>query len=178
MRTSLRRRLLVALLAAGAAALAAAPKAVESDVSSPEKRRETLAVARRLEAPAPIEALAASVPLPFSPPAFDQTDAEERAAALAAAARNTQSTRVVTEREALESVCARLTPSGTIFSGDEPRLLFGAQTLKTGAHFIVKANGQDYDLELVSIDRTTFTVRHNGEEVTRPIKPSVPGKSK
>jgi hypothetical protein len=51
------------------------------------------------------------------------------------------------------------------------RLNFGKSSVKVGTHFSVTLNGQEYDLELASIDRTTFTLRLNREEITRPIKP-------
>ena len=150
-------------------------KVTQSDLVGPDKRRAMVELSQQLSAPRPAAPLTSDLALPFAPPGFEQTDAEERAAALAAATKNNQSVRIPTAHETLELICAKLTPTGTIFSGEEPRLLFGPKVVKTGAHFSVNYNGQDYDLELVSIDRTTFVVRRNGEEITRPIKP---GKSK
>jgi hypothetical protein len=56
-----------------------------------------------------------------------------------------------------------------VFNG-EPLLLLGRGRVKIGDKFTVAYNGQDYELELTAIDRTTFTLRYHGEEITRPIK--------
>ena len=52
-----------------------------------------------------------------------------------------------------------------------PRLIFANKPFEVGTRFTATYNNQDYELELVAIDRTTFTLRYRGEDVTRPIKP-------
>jgi hypothetical protein len=51
------------------------------------------------------------------------------------------------------------------------RLVIGNRPFEVGTRFTATYNNQDYELELVAIDRTTFTLRYRGEEITRPIKP-------
>ena len=46
------------------------------------------------------------------------------------------------------------------------------KTVGVGQSFLVTFNGQDHELELIAVERTTFTVRLRGEEITRPIKPT------
>jgi hypothetical protein len=46
----------------------------------------------------------------------------------------------------------------------------GSKRFEVGTRFTVTYNNQDYELELVAIDRTTFTLRYRGEQLTRPIK--------
>lgn len=166
-------RIAVGLIAfACAGTFLKAAKAPSSDISAPEKRRVTVELANRLAKPEPVAPLPEQLAMPFAPPGFDQTDAEERATAAAAASRaNSQVAKVSSDRENLERIASKVVPSGTIFVGGEPTLLFGKKLVKTGTHFTVTSNGQDYDIELISIDRTTFTLRLNREEITRPIKP-------
>ena len=54
-------------------------------------------------------------------------------------------------------------------AGGETVLVFGSRKVRIGTHLTVSVGGQDYDLELVRIDRTTYTLRLNREEITRPI---------
>jgi hypothetical protein len=143
-----------------------------SDLASPEKRRVVVELATQLSKPSKAAALPEDLPLPFSPPGFERTDAEERTATSALANKATSAPKVTSDRELLEQIATKIPPSGTIFIGGEARLMFAKKTVRIGDHFTVTFNGQDYDLELVSIDRTTFTLRLNREEVTRPIKPA------
>ena len=62
-------------------------------------------------------------------------------------------------------------PSGTLILDGEPLLIFGRKRLRIGDRFTVTYEKQDYELVLVAIERTTFTLRLNQEEITRPIKP-------
>ncbi|HEX2852084.1 MAG TPA: hypothetical protein VHO24_02515 [Opitutaceae bacterium] len=154
--------------------VAFAAKAAPSDITSPEKRRATVELAQRLARPGEAQPLPTELALPFSPAGFEQTDAEERATAMAAASRVAQQAapKVSSDRDTLERIAAKVIPSGTIFLGGEPTLIFGKKPVKIGTHFTVRSSdGQDYDLELVSIGSTTFTLRLNREEITRPIKP-------
>jgi hypothetical protein len=143
-----------------------------SDINSPDKRHATVERAARLAKPSSPAALPADLAQPFSPPGFELTDAEEQSAANALAGKTTSAPKATSDRETLEQIASKVPPSGTVFIGGEPRLIFGKKTVKIGTHFTVTFNGLDYDLELVNIDRTTFTLRLNREEITRPIKPA------
>lgn len=158
---------------------------VASDLVPTEKRRAIIEVAQRLtRAPEPVP-LPTDLAQPFSPPGFDQPDPEElRAAAAAAAKAGSQpaapagggaeaAAPQLGDREVLEGLAARLIPSGTIMLNGAPLLIIGKNRFEIGARFIVSDNShnQDYELELVSIDRTTFTLRYHSAEITRPISP-------
>ena len=164
-----------------------ADAAPPSDLVSPEKRRATVELAQRLTQPPVPVPLPAKLAQPFSPPNFDQPDPEELRAAAAAAAKAggtataggggaanpDQPARQAGDREVLESLAAKLQPSGTLMLRGAPQLIIGKNRFEIGAHFIVtdNATGRDYELELVSIASTTFTLRYHSEEITRPIKP-------
>lgn len=149
-----------------------------SDLISPEKRRATVEQAQKLvQAPA-LTPLPADLPQPFNPPGFEQPDAEEvraQAAAAAAAATATSAagpTKPSTDRDLLEHIATRIQPSGIFRVGDTRFLTFGQKRVNTGDILTVTYDGQDYQIEVTAIDQSTFTLRLNKEEYTRPLKPA------
>ncbi|HVU26079.1 MAG TPA: hypothetical protein VHE13_18250 [Opitutus sp.] len=165
------RRLLLVL--AGCALLAPA-RAQRSDLLPPQRRRPTVELAQSLARPTSPPPLPADLNQPFNPVAFGQPDPEElraQAAARAAAAASVASAKPSTDRDFLDLIASRILPSGTLQVGGESWLVFGQKRVRPGDHFTVSYDGNDYDLELVAVDRTSFTLRLNQEEITRPIKP-------
>ena len=51
-------------------------------------------------------------------------------------------------------------------------VIIANKPFEIGTRFTVTYGGQDYELELTAIDRTTFTLRYRNEETTRPITPT------
>jgi hypothetical protein len=142
-----------------------------SDLQPADKRRPVVETAERLAkntgpAPLPDEQIN-----PFNPPAFGQPDPEEVRVASAPAAASSAPGRLAGDRDALAALAARITPSGTLTFGGESWLVFGRKRLRIGDHLTVTYEEHDYELELTAIDRTTFTLRLNREELTRPLKP-------
>ena len=74
------------------------------------------------------------------------------------------------ERDQLAQIAPNVTPSGSVEMGGESLLLFGQKRLKVGDHLSIIFEGKPYELELVGIQSTSFTLRLNGVEITRPIK--------
>jgi hypothetical protein len=173
---------LVRPCAAGLAFALLAPLAAAkppSDLASPEKRRSAVELAQHLTRPSEPRPVPADLPHPFNPPGFDQPDPEELKAAAAAFNRGGPTpaaggaspvARPPGEREILESLAAKLPTTGSVVINGEPVLFLGRGKVKIGDKFTVAYNGQDYELELIAIDRTTFTLRYHGEEITRSIK--------
>jgi hypothetical protein len=159
-------------LLGGAGRLHAAEKS-PYDVAPPDKRRAVLEIATQLAKPRALLPLPAGTINPFDPPGFGQPDPDERAAELAAAkaAQQPAATRAPNDRELLETIAGKIVPTGTMFVGGEPTLLLGKKAVKIGTKFTVTWLSVDYVLELIAIDRTTFTLRFNREEIIRPIKP-------
>ncbi|MSU23238.1 MAG: hypothetical protein EXS32_05365 [Opitutus sp.] len=166
---------------------AAAPAAPASDLLPAEKRRVTVELAQRLtRPPAPVPAPADLVS-PFNPAGFEQPDPEEVRAAAADSAKAggaggvpagggegagpAQPVRQTGDRETLEAIAPRIMGTAMIEFAGKRMLLIGKNRFEVGAHFTVTYNGQEVDLELLAIDRTTFTLRLNHEEITRLIKP-------
>jgi hypothetical protein len=74
------------------------------------------------------------------------------------------------DRDLLAAMASSLKPSGYIVLGGEPSLSFGQKRVKAGGVLTITFEGNQYTLEVVSIDRTNFTLRLNREEFTRTIK--------
>ena len=150
---------------------------VESEVSTLEKRKAVVEKANRIAKQTKAEPLPAEVLLPFSPPGFELTDAEEAAAA--DAARRLANAGSATpagpappsDHEVLEAIASKIKPSGTSVFQGQAILMIGKKFVKTGAHFTVTYKGADYDLELIGIEGSNFTLRYKSEDITRPIQP-------
>jgi hypothetical protein len=140
-----------------------------SDLQPPQKRQATVDTGGRIaERNTPPE-LPPELASPFNPPGFNKSDSPV-AQGSAQAEGPTAPPPPPGDREILEAVAAQLNPTGTIQFGNTPRLVMGSKRFQVGTRFIVTYNNQDYELELVAINRTTFTLRYRGEEITRPIK--------
>lgn len=150
-----------------------AAKPAASDILPPDSRRAVIEKAGRLAHPAAPAPLPSEIVTPFAPPGFEQPDASEsreRPAGRPGADGKAAPAAPPTDRELLAAVAARIPTTGTIILGGKPLLISGTNRIEAGSRFTVIYNGQEYELELVAIDRTTFTVRFKGEEFTRPIK--------
>lgn len=172
----------------GLASAATVPGKPVADLVSPEKRRSIVELAQRLTRPPEPVRLSLDLAQPFNPPGFDQPDPEELRAAAAASAKAVAAgglpgaggaggaagapAPLLGDRELLESIAAKILPTGMIKVGAEPLLIFGRRNVKIGGSFTVTnpANGQDYTLELIAIEPPSFTLRYRNEVITRPIK--------
>ena len=164
--------LLLPALALGlvTAAAGAAPKRkpAESDLASKDVRQVSVDLAvslAKIDTPEPLTA--SSLPRPFNPPGFNYS----APAASAGPVVSGPVARAFGDREILIALASKVRPNGTFSLGSEALLSFGKKNLRAGDHLTVSYEGQDYNLELVSFDRTNFTLRLNKEEITRPIKP-------
>jgi len=145
---------------------------VTADLTPAPRRQAAVDTAARLVGRVPPADLSADAASPFNPAGFDL--AEPDPTAIAAAQRAGGSTAVaapMTTRDVLEALAQRLNPSGTMVMGGKPLLLIDRNRFEVGTKFVVTYEQREYELQLVSIDRTTFTLRYRGEEISRPIKP-------
>jgi hypothetical protein len=158
------------ILGAPAAALAAR---VNPDVPPPQKRQATISAAERLTKRPSLPPVPATTASPFNPPDFNKPDPSAAPVSSAPASGAQPSTAPVrmTDRIILETLAAQIAPSGVMMVRGTPRLVIGPRPFEVGTRFTASYNNEDYELELVAIDRTTFTLRYRGEEITRPIKP-------
>lgn len=145
-----------------------------SDVSNPIARRSVIEAAGKLVETPTIPRLPKTAVNIFNPPAFSRPDPEELAAMAAARAAELAAlnkTKPTNDTDLLERIAEKVVPSGTLTMNDEPLLIFGQKRLRVGDHLTVTYDGQDYTLELASIQRFTFTLRLNRAEITRRINP-------
>jgi hypothetical protein len=168
------------VLGFGLAALGATPawsaaaSKVTSDLVVPNKRQETVDKATRLTRPATPVKLPEGMIQPFNPAGFDLRDDEERPNPNP----GPNPGPVVpkgpsSDRELLEAMAPRIQPTGSFILGVNPLLTFpGAKRVKVGDVISVTFNDREYDITITAIDRTNFTLRYRGEEITRPIKPT------
>lgn len=75
-----------------------------------------------------------------------------------------------TARDILQAIAASLTPSGNFVMNGEHTLVFGQKRVKAGDFLTITFEGAEYTLEITAIERTSFSLRLNREEFTRPIK--------
>jgi len=141
-----------------------------SDLATPKKREETVALSEKLLRPRAFVVQPAEAISPFAPPAFTQPEPEELRARQAATAAGI-TPRLVGDRAVLERLASFIVPSGTLRLGSQAILLFGQKKLKVGDRLTITFEETNYDLDITAIGTTDFTLRYNGEEITRSIKP-------
>jgi hypothetical protein len=148
------------------------------DVVTPTKRQAGIAAANQLLA-AKDTALLAETINPFRSEAFAEAVAGTgRAGAVVpgAGAESASPAAPVrpagprTDRDLLAALAGSLKPSGFFVLGGQPTLVFGQKRVKAGGALTITFEGAEYVLEVTAITRTTFTLRLNREEFTRPIK--------
>ena len=142
----------------------------KSDLLPPQKRAETLNLARTLLKITPKvvseDAFAGMNPFDPLPPVIfgNETDAKATHAVPQVA---------VSDRDLLKKLAEEVTASGMMQLGDRTFLLVGKKKLKVGDRISVNSGGVAYELEVSAIDRTSFALRLKNEEITRPIKAPV-----
>jgi hypothetical protein len=152
-----------------------------ADLQPPQVRQLSVTNAEKLWQRRPPPPVPADMPSPFSPVDFDKPDPSDFPAT-GALAGPAEVKRITTgpgvqryapsgDREVLDKLAAQISPTGVIMLRGAPRLVISNRPFEVGTRFTATYNNQDYELELVAIDRTTFTLRYRSEEVIRPIKP-------
>ena len=174
MNTSHRNRVLVltSLVVLGLCGQAYAAEG--ESVVNPNKRQEVLDRAKNLLA-TPV--LPTAVKDPFHSEAYADTiagavrgpETQVPSGDNTAPVRNTP-TGPRNARDLIQTIAASLKPSGFFILGGEPTLVFGQKRVKAGGTLTITFEGNDYTIEIVSIERPNFTLRLNREEYTRPIK--------
>ena len=151
---------LSAVLFAGAAAIVRG----QGSVLAPAKRQHVLELASRLLASKETAkvTLPAELVDPFNPPSFGAAPATANRPGEAAHAKASDS-------EILREIASRITPSGMVLFDGEPYLLFREKRLKVGDHLTITFEGTDYVVVITAIGETSFKIRLNREEITRPI---------
>jgi hypothetical protein len=168
------RSILVGLLALALSPLpvfAAAAAKGKSDILPPARRQPSVDRAAKIAEAPVVLPLPEELPTPFNPPDFDRLEPDERPAPPQPVVKQAPSAGNA-DREILESLAERIKPTGTLTGRDgKPMLTFpDARRLSVGQGFVVTDKDMNYELEIVAIDRTTFTLRYRKEEIVRPIR--------
>ncbi len=154
----------IKLFSAAGLSLACANIVFSSDVAAPNKRAEVTGIANNLLNPAPRS----------TPPAIYNpfTLSGERAGSpsvQAGTAAAVMVSPVGNTRDLLEKLAAKIEPSGTVVMGGEAILLLGQNRLKVGDLYSINFEGATYEVEVIAIESTRFSIRYKNEELTRPI---------
>lgn len=138
-----------------------------SDLATPQKRAVSLDLIRTLLTTTPTGDSAEEIVKknPFSP---KQSVVPVDSTAVAAL-----SQLGLGDRELLLRLADGVNPSGTMQLGDTLILLFGQKKFKVGDVIPIVFEEATHELQVTSIERTSFTLRLKSEEITRPIKPVV-----
>ncbi len=148
------------------AGLAAAPVyAQRSDILPPVRRAASLEKAARLLEQPVVPAILPTIKNPFAPPDFDRIDPVEAPVVAGVAPR------ARTAREVLEMIAASINPTGTMFMREEPILVFASGHRRVGDRITASVDGVQYTVTISGIDRTSYTLRLNNEQISRPIEP-------
>jgi len=148
-----------------------------SDLLPPVRRQASVDIAALLTRPPEPLPVPADLRDPFNPPDFNQPDPSQAGnqggtAPTELPGAPAEPARPAGDRDVLEMLAAQIRPTGMILLRNAPRLIISNKPFEVGTRFTVTYNGQDYELELTAIDRTTFTLRYRNEETTRPITPT------
>ncbi len=139
------------------------PAQTASEISTPQKRMEVVDTARALLTTKPAEIsseeIAQKDPFNGARPVVDRGVGKTEA-----------TSSVLDDRDMLAALASHINPSGTVKLGDTYILLFGQKKLKVGDSIPIVFQGATYELQLSGIERTSYTLRLNKEEITRPIK--------
>ncbi|SDS11609.1 hypothetical protein [Opitutus sp. GAS368] len=161
------------ILSAGLLLAGGSVFATGETVLSPVKRQQALDRGKALVAAREIVPSAAN---PFYPTAFAEAVAAMGRASNATGTEGSGETNPRTaagprnDHELLRAIATSLKPSGYIVLGGQPSISFGQKRVKAGGVLTITFEGNQYTLEIVSIDRTNFTLRLNREEFTRTLK--------
>ena len=133
----------------------------EAPISAPAAREATLALVQRLAAEKPGAAAVGVTKDPFYPAASDLRGEVEKGG---------PKTSSLPDKELLELIAAQINPTGSVELGGEPQLLFTEKRQKIGDKLTISIDKVEYEVEIVSIDKTRFRIRYNNMETTRAIK--------
>jgi hypothetical protein len=142
----------------------------QSDLNASATRSSVVELAERLAEIRPPQPLAANVVQPFNPVAFGETNDQNGVGSGKPGANMLKPGAKIPDRDHLIAIAAKIAPNGTIFVGKAPVLVIAGKFYKVGTKFTVTSGGADRIVELTAINHTSFTLRLNDEEITRPIK--------
>lgn len=127
------------------------------DIQPPKKREQVVEQANQL---AKIAAPEAALPPENLRNPFNPAVAEE-----------VRTARPTSDKDLLQILAEQLQPTGVIGREDDLKLLLkGQKGVKVNEKLTLSFDGASYDVEVIAISNTNFSLRYNQTEITRPIK--------
>jgi hypothetical protein len=83
-----------------------------------------------------------------------------------------KSLRPSSDAEFLAVLASKLNPTGVLMLGDNQFLLFGEKKVKVGDTINIPFDKESVSVELIDLTGTSFTLKLNNEQLTRPITPA------
>jgi len=83
-----------------------------------------------------------------------------------------KSLRPSSDQEFLSLLATKLNPTGVLMLGDNQFLLFGEKKVKVGDTINIPFDKESVSVELIDLTSTSFTLKLNSEQLTRPITPA------
>ena len=166
---------LVGLLGAAVLLGVSQPKAFAvraSDLAPVQTRNAVVKVAQKLSVAPTASNLPADLTNPFNPPEFDQpANPAGRTSARPAETAAPAEVAPPSDREVLEAL-ARGVQAGAIELGNKWILTVGARNFQAGQVLTRTHGGRDYEVEIVSVEARSFTLRYRNEKITRSLRDS------
>ena len=128
-----------------------------ADIQAPKKREQTVERATQLAKIASPESTLPpdNIRNPFNPAAVEEV----------------RTARPTSDKDLLIILADQLQPSGVIGREDDLKLLLkGQKGVKVNDKLTLSFDGASYEVEFTAIDNTSFSLRYNQTEITRPIK--------
>ena len=141
-----------------------------SDLAPVQTRHAVVKVAQKLSVAPTASKLPADLTNPFNPPEFDQP-----ASAAGQSSTRTEEAAPKTEvvppsdREVLEALARRIPAGGSMEWDDKWILTVGARQFHAGQVLAVPHGGREYEVEIVSIEARSYTLRYRNEKITRSL---------
>ncbi len=165
----------VVFAALNLALLPLAVGATQSDIAPATQRQAANQQAAQLVAKPASAATPATKPAttPFSPAGFDAPTSEAPRVA-PAAAKDAEPAKPMTPYETVRALGAVIQVKGSMTVGGVRSLTIksadrGQIVAKVGDKVTVPLQGSTYEVRIVSIQATSYTIEWNGEKLTRPI---------
>lgn len=140
---------------------------VRAQVSAPEARIAVLEKAEHFTATTPsgIPGALADTPDPFYPESHYPSPAAEPGAPA-----GTAEAQPKRDLPSLSQLAEQINPTGIMKFGTRTMLLFGERRLAEGDVLPVQHLGTNYSVEILSISTNSFTLRFNGEVLSKRIQ--------
>lgn len=76
----------------------------------------------------------------------------------------------LSEAELVNELASKIPATGTLVFGGNSMLLLGSKKVKIGEKINIAQDGKDYELTLVAVNATTFSVKLGETTRTRPVR--------